>query len=212
MNLETFKAAAGISLQTAQRWHPHIQATLDRFFIDTPKRQAAFIAQIGHESGGFSTVQESFNYSVEGLATTFPRNRISLEDCRRLARKPGEKSVPIARQQQIANIVYGGRYGNDKLDDGWKFRGRGLKQITFEDNYRNCGQALALDLLTHPERLIEDQWAALSAGWFWAFNGCSMFADADDFLGLTKKINGGTNGLDDRRARWKVAKRALSVA
>lgn len=209
MNLTQFKQAAGISQALAERWYPHILKTITAFHIDTPKRQAAFIAQIGTESGGFSSVKESFNYSIEGLAATFPRQRISLEQCRQLGRKASEKSVPLDRHMQIANIVYGGRYGNNTNGDGWKFRGRGLKQITFHDNYKNCGQGLGLDLLSDPDLLLLDANAAMSAGWFWSFNGCSMFADTGDFVGLTKKINGGTNGLKDRQARWAVAKKFL---
>ncbi|MDX0622843.1 glycoside hydrolase family 19 protein [Sinorhizobium medicae] len=208
MNLTTFKQAAGISQALAERWYPHILKATTAFNISTPKRQAAFLAQIGTESGGFAKVKESLNYSVDGLIATFPRSRISLEQCRALGRKPNEKSLPEDRQIKIANLVYGGRYGN-AADEGWKFRGRGLKQITFHDNYLNCGSSLGLDLIANPDLLLSDANAAMSAGWFWAFNGCSMFADVDDFVGLTKKINGGTNGLADRQARWKVAKQFL---
>lgn len=209
MNLEQFKSSAGISMSLAAKWYPHLLETIAAYHIDTPARQAAFVAQIGHESGGFARVSESFNYSVDGLAATFPRSRISLEDCRRLGRKPNEKSVPLERQVQIAQLVYGGRYGNNTLGDGYLYRGRGLKQITFLDNYRQCGRDLGLDLVTFPDQLLEDKWAMRSAGWFWAFNGLSMYADKADFVGLTKAINGGTNGLKDRQARWKTAKEIL---
>lgn len=210
MNLNLFKQATGVSQALAERWYPHIIATMSQFHIDTPKRQAAFLAQIGTESGGFTKLKESLNYSVDGLINGFPRKRISIEQCRALGRKPTEKSLPEDRQIQIANLVYGGRYGN-AANQGWLYRGRGLKQITFLDNYRNCGNALGLDLVKNPDLLLEDKYAALSAGWFWAFNGCSMFADVGDFVGLTERINGGQNGLDDRKARWKVAKAALAV-
>lgn len=209
MTLDQFKRAAGVSLATAQRWYPHLLKTMTTFHIDTPTRQADFIAQIGHESGGFSTIVESFNYSVEGLAGVFPRSRISLEDCRRLGRQPGEKRVPDHRQIQIANIVYGGRYGNVRAGDGWLYRGRGLKQVTFADNYALCGRTLGLDLRANPDLLLQDEHAAMSAGWYWAYKGLSMFADSGDFVGQTRAINGGTNGLKDREARQKVARSIL---
>lgn len=208
MNLTQFKRAAGITQVSAERWYPHVLKAITDFHIDSPKRQAAFIAQIGHESGNFTRILESMNYSVEGLALTFPRSRISLEQCRELGRRSTEKTVPEDRQIKIANLVYGKRYGNTE-SQGWLYRGRGLKQITFLDNYRNCGNALGLDLVARPELLLTDANAALSAGWFWSFNGCSMFADKGDFVGLTQRINGGTNGLKDRQARWEVAKRFL---
>lgn len=209
MKLSTFRAAAGISEQLAERWYPHILKTMDTYNITTSARQADFIAQIGHESAGFSRISESFNYSVQGLMATFPRSRISAQDCRRLGRQPGEKSVPIARQVQIANLVYGGRYGNDRTGDGWRFRGRGLKQMTFRDNYLACGKGLGIDLVSDPDLLLRDEYAALSAGWFWATKGLSMYADAGDFLGQTKVINGGTNGLADRESRRTNARRIL---
>lgn len=209
MTLDQFRRAAAISPALAQRWYPHVLATMARFHIDTPARQADFIAQIGHESGGFTKVKESLNYSVQGLLNTFPRSRISAADCQRLGRKPGEAALSEARQREIANLVYGGRYGNSKPNDGWNYRGRGLKQITFVDNYMRCGQALGLDLLRNPDLLLEDEWAAASAGWFWSFNGLSMYADIGDFTGQTKAINGGTNGLDDRKNRRQVARSVL---
>lgn len=210
MNLKTFQQAAGISQALAERWYPHMIATMTKFHIDTPQRQAAFIAQIGTESGGFTKLKESLNYSVDALIATFPRKRISIEQCKALGRKPNEKAVPEDRQIQIANLVYGGRYGN-AANQGWLYRGRGLKQITFLDNYRNCGAALGLDLVGNPDLLLDDANAAMSAGWFWSFNGCSMYADKGDFVGLTLVINGGENGLADRQARWKVAKLALAA-
>lgn len=211
MTLDQFKRAAGISTALAERWYPHLLKTIATFHIDTPKRQAAFIAQLGHESGGFSTTSESFNYSVDGLLATFPRSRITAEQCKALGRKPGEKSVPLDRQRMIANLVYGGRYGNDNLGDGYLYRGRGLKQVTFHDNYKLCGEALGVDLVNNPDLLLQDQYAALSAGWFWSYKGLSMYADKGDFVGMTKVINGGTNGLKDRQARWATAKLALAA-
>jgi len=211
MHLTDFKKAAGISLELATKWHPHMVEAMQRFGVDKLSHQAMFIAQIGHESGSFQRVRESLNYSVEGLLATFPRSRISIEQCRQLGRKDNEgKVLPVERQIKIANIVYGGRFGNPPFD-GWTYRGGGLKQITFKDNYAACGEALGLDLVAHPELLTEDRYAALSAGWFWKANGCWQLAEKNDFVALTMRINGGVNGLADRQARWKLAKEALLV-
>lgn len=211
MDLTTFKKAAGISLELATRWHPHMVEAMQVYGIEKPSHQAMFIAQIGTESAGFTRVRESMNYSVEGLLATFPRSRITAEQCRVLGRKPADgKSLPIERQIQIANIVYANRFGNG-TSDGWFYRGGGLKQITFADNYAACGKALGLDLLANPDLLTIDRNAALSAGWFWKANGCWQLADKNYFVGLTMRINGGVNGLPDRQARWKLAKEALLV-
>lgn len=208
MIIEQFRKAANLSPALAERWFAEITEAMDEFAIDTPARQAAFIAQVGTESAGFSKLSESFNYSVDGLIVTYPRRITSIE-ARKLGRQPREKVVPVTRQMQIADIVYGKRYGNNLAGDGWKFRGRGLKQVTFHDNYLACGNALGLDLVTNPDLLLTDQNAARSAGWFWQANGCNAFADKGDFVGLTKRINGGTNGLDDRQQRWAVARQAI---
>lgn len=207
MNQMQFKQAAQITDALAAKWFPHIQKAMAEFGIDTPLRQAAFIAQIGTESNGFKSVVESLNYSVEGLKIF--GSRLTAEQRQRLGRKPGELALSPSRQADIANIVYGGRYGNVNTGDGWKFRGRGLKQVTFHDNYLACGKALGLDLIANPDLLLPDENAARSAGWFWKANNCNQFADKEDIVGLTKRINGGTNGLDDRKARYIIAKGVL---
>jgi putative chitinase len=105
----------------------------------------------------------------------------------------------------IANVVYSNRMGNGSIEsgDGWKYRGRGLKQLTGKDNYTRCGNALNTDFVSEPDLLLEPQYAALSAGWFWTANKCSDFADIGDVEGLTKRINGGLIGLADRKARYE---------
>ncbi|KAA1280227.1 glycoside hydrolase family 19 protein [Citrobacter pasteurii] len=207
MNKQDFMKAAGVNQTLADKWFPHILETMQKFGIDTPKRQANFIAQIGTESGGFRSVQESLNYSVAGLAIFGPRLTTSQRD--QLGRKPGEPPLSPKRQEAIANLVYGGRYGNDLCGDGWRFRGRGLKQITFRDNYAACGKSLGLNLIDNPGLLTEDRYAALSAGWFWKANNCNGFADVGDVTGLTRRINGGLNGIDDRKERTRIAEAAL---
>mgnify|MGYP000302992858 FL=1 len=201
MTKDQFMRAAGISSSLAEKWYPHIVEAMNAYGIDTPKRQAHFIGQIGTESGGFQSVQESLNYSVAGLAIF--GSRLTAAQREQLGRKPGEKALSPDRQEAIANIVYGGRFGNNLNGDGWKYRGRGLKQITFKANYEDCGKALGLNLVDSPDLLLQDKYAALSAGWFWKANGCNQFADAGDVNGLTRRINGGLNGLQDRIDRTK---------
>ena len=207
MNKSQFMQAAGITSALADKWFDVVTQTMQQFDISTTLRQAHFIGQVGTESNGFRSVSESLNYSVDCLKIF--GSRLTVDQRQRLGRKPGEKALPPARQAAIANIVYGGRYGNTQPGDGWKYRGRGLKQITFRDNYRDCGRALGIDLITEPGLLLTDKYAALSAGWFWQANNCNQFADADDITGLTKRINGGLNGLDDRINRTRKAKAVL---
>lgn len=207
MTKDQFMRAAGISSSLAEKWYPNIVEAMNTYGIDTPKRQAHFIGQIGTESGGFQYVQESLNYSVAGLAIF--GLRLTAAQREQLGRKPGEKALSPERQAAIANIVYGGRFGNNLNGDGWKYRGRGLKQITFKANYEECGKALGLNLVDSPDLLLQDKYAALSAGWFWKANGCNQFADAGDVNGLTRRINGGLNGLQDRIDRTKRAEGVL---
>lgn len=207
MTKDQFMRAAGISSSLAEKWYSHIVEAMNTYGIDTPKRQAHFIGQIGTESGGFQSVQESLNYSVAGLAIF--GSRLTAAQREQLGRKPGEKALSPERQAAIANIVYGGRFGNNLNGDGWKYRGRGLKQITFKANYEECGKALGLNLVDSPDLLLQDKYAALSAGWFWKANGCNQFADAGDVNGLTRRINGGLNGLQDRIDRTKRAEGVL---
>lgn len=209
MTKDQFTRAASLSADFSTRWYPHLVSTMVEFDISTPSRQAAFIAQIGTESGGFKTLSESFNYSIAGLAIF--GNRLTASQREQLGRRNGEGPLPVERQRAIANLVYAGRYGNKAAGDGYKFRGRGLKQITFLDNYLACGRALGIDLISNPDLLLQDEYAARSAGWFWKANNCNSFADSGDFVSLTKRINGGDNGLADRQARYAVAKKALGI-
>ncbi|MFS8973852.1 glycoside hydrolase family 19 protein [Cupriavidus necator] len=212
MNQEIFQAAAGLAPGTAARWWPHVEAALFEFGILQPKRAAAWLAQVGHESLGFTRLQESFDYKPEALVATFGR-RMPADLARKLGRQPGESSVPLDRQRRIAAIVYAGRYGNGDAasGDGWRFSGHGLKQVTFYDNHLACSHALGVDLVAHPELLVtDDRLAARSAAWFWYANGCNQLADAGDFVALTRRINGGENGLALREKRWELAKRIIN--
>ncbi|HHL5212157.1 TPA: glycoside hydrolase family 19 protein [Klebsiella pneumoniae] len=210
MNLQQFQKAAGLGAGLASRWFPHIDAALKEFGITSPVDVAMFIAQVGHESGSFSTLVESLNYAAERLVPLFGPRRITEQQAAALGRT---KTQP-ANQQAIANLIYGGDWGKRNLGnqapgDGWKYRGRGLKQITGLANYRDCGIALKVDLITHPELLEQDSYAARSAAWFYVAKGCLKYSG--NLVQVTKIINGGSNGIEDRRKRLGVALSALKA-
>ncbi|MCG5129589.1 glycoside hydrolase family 19 protein [Enterobacter mori] len=208
MNQTQFQKAAGISAGLAARWFPQIEKVMREYGINAPLDQAMFIAQVGHESSGFTRLVENLNYAAENLVPTFGRHRITLQQAAAL----GRTATQPANQKAIANLVYGGEWGKKNLGnqvagDGWKYRGRGLKQITGLSNYRNCGHALKLDLVTQPELLEQDEYAARSAAWFYVSHGCLLHSG--DVERVTLLINGGLNGLDKRRALFKLAKSVL---
>ncbi|WP_276852103.1 glycoside hydrolase family 19 protein [Enterobacter oligotrophicus] len=208
MNQTQFQKAAGISAGLAARWFPHIDAAMKEFGITAPLDQAMFIAQMGHESGGYTTLVESLDYAADRLVPVFGTHRITAQQAAAL----GRTATQPANQKAIANLVYGGEWGKKNLGnqvagDGWKYRGRGLKQITGLSNYRNCGHALKLDLVTQPELLERDDYAARSAAWFYVSHGCLLHSG--DVERVTLLINGGRNGLDDRRRRFNLAKAVL---
>lgn len=206
--------AVGVKPAVAETWLPAIVVACEVFHIDTEKRIAGFLAQCAHESAGFTVLTENLNYSADGMAAIWP-NRFAVlgEDKKPVKTKEGKNTpnkfaLALHRKpEMIANVVYSSRMGNGPVEsgEGWKYRGRGLKQLTGKDNYTRCGKALGVDLVENPDLLLEPRYAALSAGWFWDSNKCSSFADADDFVGLTKKINGGTIGLPDRQKRYTAA-------
>ncbi|EBR9903057.1 glycoside hydrolase family 19 protein [Salmonella enterica subsp. enterica serovar Havana] len=202
MNESQFQQAAGISAELAARWYPHITAAMSEFGITAPLDQAMFIAQIGHESGGFTRIVENLNYSADGLKATF--GKYFPGDTAQLY---GRTADHPANQKAIANIVYANRMGNIEENDGWNYRGRGLIQITGHDNYRDCGAGLGADLILSPQLLEQDEYAARSAAWFFASKG--SLKRSGDIKAVTKIINGGTNGLDDRKARYEKAKSVL---
>lgn len=177
-----------------------LNTAMGKYQIITPQRIAAFLAQVGHESGQLLHLVENLNYGAPGLLATWP-SRFTPELAAQVARNP----------EQIANIVYASRLGNGPATtgDGWKFKGRGLIQITGWVNYQACGSALALDLLTQPELLEQPIYASLSAAWFWQANGLNSLADAGQFEAITKKINGGLNGQADRLALYNTALQVL---
>lgn len=207
MDINQFRRAAGITEQLAARWFPHITAAMKEFGIEAPAHQAMFIAQAGHESRGFSRLVESMDYSIAGLADFVRYGRLTQGQAKALGRRSYERVLPIERQRAIANLVYSKRMGNNGPTDGWFYRGRGLSQITGLNNYRDCGNGLKVDLVKQPELLAQDEYAARSAAWFFATKGCMKYTG--DLVRVTQIINGGQNGIDDRRARYITASKVL---
>jgi putative chitinase len=182
--------------------------------IDTKERVAGFLSQIGHESGALSRVVENLNYRVEALMSLFGRQRISEDDAKAFGRNDAIKQP--ADQESIANIIYGGPWGaknlgNTEFGDGWKYRGRGLKQLTGRYNYKVCGDAMGVNLIDQPELLEQPLPAALSAAWFWRTKKLDQFADSQDIESLTRAINGGTLGLDERKRLFAAAMTTLDA-
>jgi putative chitinase len=207
--IENLQAA---KIKNPEKWIDAIVATCEEFAINTPQRIASFLAQTSHESGGYTMLSENLNYKAATLAACWP-NRFAVLGADKKPIKENGKLVPTAvansiagKPELIANMVYSSRMGNGPAEsgEGWKYRGRGLKQLTGKDNYTRCGAALGVDLVANPDLLLEPIYAARSAGWFWAANGLSAFADAGDIKGMTKKINGGYIGLEARQALYNA--------
>ena len=183
-------------LHIGPEWADALNATFQRFNILTPRQMAAFICQCGHESGNFRVLQENLNYRAATLLKLFPRTQ------RRAWGFTPEEAAEYERQpKRIANRIYGNRMGNrdEASGDGYRFRGRGCIQLTGSANYHHAGQALGVDLIMEPDLVATPQYAALTAGWFWNTQKLNALAEAGDWTGLTKRINGGTIGLEDRK-------------
>lgn len=179
-----------------------LEKAMEKFEINTTKRQSAFLAQIAHESASLSRVEENLNYSVTGLITIFPRYFRTAADAEVYARKP----------QKIANRVYANRMGNgnEASGDGWRYRGKGPIQITGKDNHKVIGDALDYDFVAKPDDLLLPGAGAMSAAWFWKKNGLNELADAGNFEKITKRINGGLTGIEDRKQHWERIKKILN--
>lgn len=164
--------------------------TFDRWGIKTMRQQAAFIGQCGHECGNFTKLEEGLSYAADRLMKIWPKRFPTMEIANKYARNP----------KALANFVYANRMGNrdEASGDGWRFRGSGWLQLTGHDNFYHAGKACGIDFVMNPDLVRTPKYAALTAGWYWATHNCNELAERGDNLALTKKINGGTIGLDDR--------------
>jgi len=173
-----------------------------KYDINTANRAAGFIAQCGHESAGFTVLKENLNYSAQSLNAVFPK----------YFKNAGRDAEEYHRQpEKIANVIYANRMGNGDTEsgEGYKFRGRGAIQLTGKDNYSKFASSIGMDIDDAIEYIETLQGAIESACWFWKTNNINKFCDDDDILTMTKRINGGTIGLEDRKKHYEHAKHVL---
>ena len=181
--------------QYASYWHHALEQLLPQYEINTPDRIAAFLAQCVHESGGFVFIKENLNYRWQSLRKVFPKYFSTDALAQQYEKQP----------QKIANRVYANRMGNgpEESGDGWRFCGRGLIQVTGRDNYSWFAASLQISPEEASEYMETFEGAAQSACWFWESNNLNQWADKRDILTLTKRINGGTIGLEDRKKHYE---------
>jgi len=179
-------------LHIGTQWVEPLNETFERFNINTPKQQAAFIGQCSHECGNFTKLEEGLSYAADRLMKIWPRRFPNMEIAQQYARNP----------KALANNVYANRMGNrdEASGDGYRFRGRGCIQTTGHSAYFHAGQALGADFVMQPDLVAMPKYAALTAGFFWNTHKLNAFADSQDYVTKTKRINGGTIGLEDRKA------------
>ena len=194
------------SAAVADRFLKPLNDAMSRYDIVTPARQAAFLAQLAHESAELRRTQENLNYSWERLRKVFPRYFRTDAEAQTYGRQP----------ERVGNRVYANRMlnGDETSGDGWRFRGRGPVQVTGRENYRKCGQALGMNLESDPDRLLDPAVGCLAAAWFWHSRGLNSLADADDengFREITRRINGGFIGLEERVHFWERARQTLGL-
>jgi putative chitinase len=199
--LAKFKECVGGNPPHAEHWYEAICQILPDYDIETAPRVAAFLAQTAHESGGYRAIKENLNYRAVTLRKIFPKYFPTDELAAQYAGKP----------EKIANKVYGGRMGNgpEASGDGFRYCGRGLIQLTGKDNYTRYAQSLEISVEEAGEHLTTFEGCVQSAAWFWESNNLNQWADKGDILTLTKRINGGTIGLEDRIKHYNHALHVL---
>jgi len=184
----------GVSSADADKYLPFLNMTMVKRDINTPVRQAMFLSQLAHESGNFRFVVENLNYSADALRRVFGKYFPTEALANEYARQP----------ERIANRVYADRMGNgpEASGDGWKYRGRGLIQLTGKNNYASFSMQADNNALVDPDLVAQPELAVDSAGWFWTTNRLNQLADTGDVKAVTRRINGGFNGLADREAKY----------
>jgi putative chitinase len=183
-------------------WYNALAQACPDYDINNPQRLAAFLAQCGHESGGFTAIKENLNYKAESLCRVWPRYF-----------NAGNANDYAHNQEKIANRAYGGRMGNgdEASGDGYRFCGRGLIQLTGRSNYQAFADSIQEDINNLPDYLATFEGCVQSACWFWEANNLNKWADAGNIEQMTKIINGGTLGIEDRTARYKKALQILGA-
>jgi putative chitinase len=185
------------------QWYAALEQLLDDYEINTPQRVAAFVAQCAHESGNFVFIKENLNYKAASLMKTFGKYFPTADIAAQYANKP----------ERIANRVYANRMGNgdEASGDGWRYCGRGLIQLTGRDNYTFFAGSMDIPVEEAAEYLATFEGAAQSACWFWETNNLNRYADSGDIKGLTRAINGGYIGLEDRISHYEHALHVMGV-
>lgn len=202
-----------MAADVARLWYDPLVTAMARFDINTPKRQAAFLAQIAHESGNFACMSESLYYKdpvriAQIFKTGFDLNQNGKVDAAEIEFAKGY----VRNSVKLANRAYANRLGNgnEASGDGYRFRGRGPMQTTGRKGYLTTGEGIGIDLVSDPDKLKDPKVGALAAAWYWQSNGCNELADIGDMAGITRRINGKAMlGQADRLARWKQAKSVL---
>lgn len=185
--------ACGVSPTQAKQFAEPLAQAFDRFKVVTALQQAGFVAQAMHESASFARLEENLLYTrPERIQQVWPRRFPSINDAAKVAGKP----------EALANVVYAGRMGNTQPGDGWRFRGRGLFQLTGRENYARAGAGLGFDFEAHPELVALPPAAALTAVWYWSEKGCNELMASGLFDKTTQVINGGAIGTLERRALY----------
>lgn len=188
------------------QWHNAMELCLPDYDINTPQRVAAFVAQCAHESAGFKFLKENLNYRAATLRKIFPKYFPTDELAQQYASRPN-------KAEAIANRVYGGRMGNgdESSGDGYRYCGRGLIQLTGKNNYQAFAMSIETPVEEIPDYLQTFEGAVQSACWFWETNSLNRWADAGDIKELTRRINGGYIGLEDRIKHYQHALHVLGV-
>ena len=205
MTPEQIATGTGATLARAKLWQAALNVACLKFDISTPLRQAAFLSQIGVESAHLTALVENLNYSEQALLEIWPDHFTPAQ-----AAQYGRTATHPANQEAIANLAYGGRMGNTEPGDGWRYIGRGLIMLTGRANYHAAGLALGLPLEAEPERAALPDEAALTAAWYWYQHGCNALADNRMIVAITRAVNGGTNGLEERQRLFAAASAELA--
>lgn len=225
LTFDKFVHAVPCTPAIAKFWYLPVVEAMKEFGINNEWRIAGFIAQTSMECRRYTAFVESLNYSVQGLVATWPSRfavdpKAKVKVANQKAWQLGRSATHPADVKGIANFVYGSRGGNRPgTDDGWLYRGRGPKMITFRENYEKAGRGIGSDLIGNPELLTVPITGCRAAGWYWATHGCNELMDANKYEDVTRAINGGlighedgnTIGLDDRVELYDNARRVIGV-